>query len=71
MNSTFKSRHLPVVIVRNRSWPAVSQICSLIRFPSSSMVLILKSMLENKIQLCNINSSSWNKNTKDHPTLVV
>lgn len=31
-------------MVRNRSWPAVSQICSLTRFPSSSMVLILKSM---------------------------
>jgi hypothetical protein len=31
-------------MVRNRSCPAVSQICSLTRFPSSSMVLILKSM---------------------------
>ena len=31
-------------MVRKRSWPAVSQICNLTRFPSSSMVLILKSM---------------------------
>ena len=39
------AKHKPVVIVRKRSWPAVSQICSLIRLPSSSIVLILKSML--------------------------
>jgi hypothetical protein len=32
------------VIVRKRSWPAVSQICSFTRLPSSSMVRILKSM---------------------------
>jgi len=31
-------------MVRNRSWPAVSQICNLTRFPSSSIVRILKSM---------------------------
>ena len=31
------------VMVRNRSCPAVSQICSLIRLPPSSIVLILKS----------------------------
>lgn len=31
-------------MVRKRSWPAVSQICSLTRLPSSSMVRILKSM---------------------------
>lgn len=31
-------------MVLKRSWPAVSQICSLTRLPSSSMVLILKSM---------------------------
>lgn len=31
-------------MVRKRSCPAVSQICSLTRLPSSSMVLILKSM---------------------------
>lgn len=31
-------------MVRKRSWPAVSQICSFTRFPSSSMVRILKSM---------------------------
>lgn len=45
------SKALPVVIVRNRSWPAVSQICSLIRLPSSSMVLILKSILQKKYKL--------------------
>jgi hypothetical protein len=43
-----KKKKIPVVIVRNRSWPAVSQICSLIRFPSSSMVLILKSILHQE-----------------------
>lgn len=43
---------IPVVIVRKRSWPAVSQICSLIRFPSSSIVLILKSIL-HKHKYCN------------------
>ena len=32
------------MIVRNCSWPAVSQIWSLTRFPSSSIVLILKSI---------------------------
>ena len=31
------------VIVRNRSWPAVSQICSFTFSPSTSTVLILKS----------------------------
>ena len=31
-------------MVRKRSWPAVSQICSFTRLPSSSIVLILKSM---------------------------
>jgi len=31
-------------MVRKRSWPAVSQICSLTRLPFSSIVLILKSM---------------------------
>lgn len=41
------SKQVPVVIVRNRSCPAVSQICSLMRFPSSSMVRILKSILPN------------------------
>ena len=40
-----ETKQIPVVIVRNRSWPAVSQICNLILFPSSSIVLILKSML--------------------------
>ena len=32
-------------MVRKRSWPAVSQICSLMRLPSNSIVLILKSIL--------------------------
>jgi hypothetical protein len=32
------------VIVRNRSWPAVSQICSFTHLLSSSTFLILKSM---------------------------
>jgi hypothetical protein len=31
-------------MVLKRSWPAVSQICNLTRLPSSSIVLILKSM---------------------------
>ena len=31
-------------MVRNCSWPAVSQICSFTRRPSRSTVLILKSM---------------------------
>lgn len=31
-------------MVRKRSWPAVSQICSFTRLPSSSIVRILKSM---------------------------
>ena len=33
-----------MVIVLNLSWPAVSHICSFTLFPSSSIVLILKSM---------------------------
>ena len=32
------------MIVRNCSWPAVSQIWSLTRFPARSIVLILKSI---------------------------
>jgi len=32
------------VIVLNRSWPAVSHICSFTLFPSRSIVLILKSI---------------------------
>lgn len=39
--------HLPVVIVRKRSWPAVSQIWSFIRFPSTSIVFTLKSILHS------------------------
>lgn len=37
--------HSPLVMVRNRSWPAVSQICSLIHLLSSRIFLILKSIL--------------------------
>lgn len=48
IESPSRHKNLPVVIVRNRSWPAVSQICSFIRLPSSSMVLILKSMLHSQ-----------------------
>ena len=44
-------KHKPVVIVRNRSWPAVSQICNLTRLPSSSMVLILKSILSRNVNI--------------------
>ena len=36
--------NLPVVMVRKRSCPAVSQICNLIRLPSNSIVRILKSI---------------------------
>jgi hypothetical protein len=36
----------PLVMVRNRSWPAVSQICSLIHLLSSRIFLILKSILQ-------------------------
>lgn len=39
-------RYAPLVIVRKRSCPAVSQICSLTHFPSISTFLILKSMLQ-------------------------
>lgn len=35
--------------IRNRSWPAVSQICNLMRLPSSSIVRILKSMLHARM----------------------
>ena len=46
--SKAKIEEIPVVIVRNRSCPAVSQICSLILFPSSSIVRILKSILSQQ-----------------------
>ena len=69
-------RKYEVVIVRKRSWPAVSlharhsepegqrpaaparshQICSLIRLPSSSMFLILKSM---PIVVMNVGENDW------------
>lgn len=42
---------VPVVIVRNRSCPAVSHIWSLMRLPSSSMVRILKSILSGSHKL--------------------
>ncbi len=37
----------PLVMVRNRSCPAVSHICSLIHLLSSRIFFILKSMLRN------------------------
>ena len=69
-------RKYEVVIVRKRSWPAVSlharrseleddvraararshQICNLIRLPSSSMFLILKSM---PIVVMNVGENDW------------
>ena len=45
----FRRDTTPVVMVLKRSWPAVSQICSLTRFPSSSIVRILKSILQQQI----------------------
>ena len=44
-----KKNEVPVVIVRKRSWPAVSHICILMRFPSISTVLILKSILKPEV----------------------
>ena len=38
--------HAPLVIVRKRSCPAVSHICSLTHLPSISTFFILKSMLQ-------------------------
>jgi hypothetical protein len=56
------------VIVRNRSWPAVSQICSFTRFPSSSIVRILKSMPIVVIK-DGVNESSLNRRRQhDLPT---
>lgn len=55
-------------MVRNLSWPAVSHICSLTRFPSSSIVRILKSM---PIVVMNdgVNESSLKRNRQhDFPT---
>ena len=55
---------LPVVIVLKRSWPAVSQICNLIRLPSSSViVLILKSMPMVLMKL-GVKESSENLNNR-------
>lgn len=45
------------MIVRNRSWPAVSQIWSFIRFPSTSIVFTLKSILFHSTIQYNINQS--------------
>lgn len=39
----------PVVMVRKRSWPAVSHICNLMRFPFRLIVLTLKSMLQETV----------------------
>jgi hypothetical protein len=55
-------------MVRNRSWPAVSQICSLTRLPSSSMVLILKSM-PMVVMKDGVKESSLNRSRQhDFPT---
>ena len=55
-------------MVRKRSCPAVSQICSLTRLPSSSMVLILKSIPMVVIK-DGVNESSLNRNRQqDLPT---
>ena len=53
-----KHKCLPVVIVLNRSWPAVSHIWSLILLLSSSMVRILKSILQ-KIYYVNSRVFMW------------
>ena len=55
-------------MVRKRSWPAVSQICSLTRLPSSSMVRILKSM-PMVVMNDGVNESSLNRSRQhDLPT---
>ena len=47
-----RTYHAPLVMVRKRSWPAVSQICNLIHLLSSRIFLILKSILwEGKASL--------------------
>jgi hypothetical protein len=55
-------------MVRKRSCPAVSHICSLTRLPSSSIVLILKSMPIVVMKL-GVKESSLNRNRQhDLPT---
>src|SRR3569833_2490944 len=55
-------------MVRNLSWPAVSQICSFTRLPSSSMVRILKSMPIVVMKL-GVNESSLKRSRQhDLPT---
>ena len=59
---------VPVVIVLNRSWPAVSQIWSLILLPSNSIVRILKS-IPMVVMKEGVNESSENLKSKhDFPT---
>lgn len=43
-------------MVLNRSWPAVSQICSFTRLPSMVTVLILKSM---PMVVMNVGENEW------------
>lgn len=41
--------HLPLVMVRKRSWPAVSHICSFTHLLSRKTFLILKSILHGSV----------------------
>ena len=55
-------------MVRKRSWPAVSHICSFTRLPSSSIVRILKSM-PMVVMNEGVNESSLKRNRQhDLPT---
>ena len=47
---------LPLVIVRKRSWPAVSHICSLIHLLSMRIFFILKSILQIRALCLNTTS---------------
>ena len=47
---------LPLVIVRKRSWPAVSHICSLIHLLSMRIFFILKSILQTRALYLNTTS---------------
>ena len=56
------------MIVLNRSWPAVSHICSLTLLPSNSIVRILKSM-PMVVMKDGVNESSLNRRRQhDFPT---
>lgn len=66
-----KDVEVPVVIVLNRSCPAVSQICNLIRFPSSSMVLILKSILKITEELVRKKKFRRCSGVKIYPIVVI